>query len=58
MVNLQSKHSQALGTHWGVIHILDLEGNDVKRFECHTATVNQLSIDTHGEFVASASDDG
>ncbi|TPX31569.1 hypothetical protein SeMB42_g07741 [Synchytrium endobioticum] len=48
----------ALGTHWGVIHILDLDGNDVKRFQCHSATVHQLSIDTHGEFVASASDDG
>ncbi|KAJ3308452.1 Vacuolar protein sorting-associated protein 41 [Blyttiomyces sp. JEL0837] len=48
----------ALGTHWGVVHILDLNGNDVKRFECHSATVNEISIDTNGEYVASASDDG
>ncbi|KAI8852801.1 hypothetical protein BC829DRAFT_360401 [Chytridium lagenaria] len=48
----------ALGTHWGIIHILDLNGNDVKRFECHSATVNEISIDTNGEYVASASDDG
>ncbi|KAI9098827.1 hypothetical protein DFS34DRAFT_619093 [Phlyctochytrium arcticum] len=48
----------ALGTHWGVVHILDLIGTDVKRFNCHAATVNALSIDTAGEFVASASDDG
>ncbi|KAJ3297142.1 Vacuolar protein sorting-associated protein 41 [Borealophlyctis nickersoniae] len=48
----------ALGTHWGVVHILDLIGTDVKRFQSHSATVNELSIDTSGEFVASASDDG
>ncbi|KAJ3192921.1 Vacuolar protein sorting-associated protein 41 [Entophlyctis luteolus] len=48
----------ALGTHWGVVHILDLAGNNVKRFACHSATVNDLAIDDSGEFVASASDDG
>ncbi|ORY38239.1 hypothetical protein BCR33DRAFT_741746 [Rhizoclosmatium globosum] len=48
----------ALGTHWGVVHILDLSGNNVKRFECHSATINDICIDTAGEFVASASDDG
>ncbi|KAJ3175357.1 Vacuolar protein sorting-associated protein 41 [Geranomyces variabilis] len=48
----------ALGTHWGVVHILDLIGTDVKRFQCHSATVTALSIDTNGEYVASASDDG
>ncbi|KAJ3013357.1 Vacuolar protein sorting-associated protein 41 [Thoreauomyces humboldtii] len=48
----------ALGTHWGIVHILDLIGTDVKRFQSHSATVNALSIDSNGEFVASASDDG
>ncbi|KND01521.1 uncharacterized protein SPPG_03320, partial [Spizellomyces punctatus DAOM BR117] len=48
----------ALGTHWGIVHILDLIGTDVKRFNCHSASVNALSIDSNGEFVASASDDG
>ena len=47
-----------MGTHWGIVHILDLNGNDVKRFECHSATVNELSIDSNGEYIASASDDG
>ncbi|KAG5460394.1 MAG: LOW QUALITY PROTEIN: hypothetical protein BJ554DRAFT_7565, partial [Olpidium bornovanus] len=47
----------ALGTHWGVIHILDFDGNEVKRFRSHAATVNHLSIDNAGEYVASASDD-
>ncbi|KAH6589434.1 hypothetical protein BASA61_005623 [Batrachochytrium salamandrivorans] len=48
----------AVGTHWGVVHIMDLFGTQVKRFQSHTATVNQVSIDDNGEFVASASDDG
>ncbi|KAJ3412220.1 Vacuolar protein sorting-associated protein 41 [Chytridiales sp. JEL 0842] len=48
----------ALGTHWGVVHILDLNGNSVKSFPSHSATVNEVCIDTHGEYVASASDDG
>ncbi|KAJ3028093.1 UNVERIFIED_CONTAM: Vacuolar protein sorting-associated protein 41 [Siphonaria sp. JEL0065] len=47
----------AVGTHC-VVHILDLSGNNVKRFECHSACVNDICIDTSGEFVASASDDG
>ncbi|KAJ3146963.1 Vacuolar protein sorting-associated protein 41 [Geranomyces michiganensis] len=49
---------KALGTHWGVVHILDLIGTDVKRFQCHSATVTALSIESNGEYVASASDDG
>ncbi|KAI8803585.1 hypothetical protein BJ742DRAFT_828067 [Cladochytrium replicatum] len=48
----------ALGTHGGVVHILDINGNDTRRFECHSATVHELCIDTTGEYVASASDDG
>eukprot|EP00833_Pecoramyces_ruminatium_P006798 jgi/Orpsp1_1/1180830/evm.model.c7180000074804.1 len=48
----------ALGTHNGMIHILDLTGNSVKRFKCHSATINQISIDDNGEYIASASDDG
>ncbi|KAI8618778.1 hypothetical protein BC830DRAFT_1107192 [Chytriomyces sp. MP71] len=48
----------AIGTHWGVVHILDVGGNNVKRFECHSASVNCVCIDTSAEFVASASDDG
>ncbi|KAI8819466.1 uncharacterized protein EV422DRAFT_497948 [Fimicolochytrium jonesii] len=48
----------ALGTHWGVVHILDLIGTEVKQYRSHSATINSLSIDTNGEYVASASDDG
>ncbi|ORZ22629.1 hypothetical protein BCR42DRAFT_172424 [Absidia repens] len=48
----------ALGTHWGAVHVLDFEGNVVKSFQRHTATVNDISIDASDEFIASASDDG
>jgi len=41
-----------------MIHILDLTGNSVKRFKCHSGTINQISIDDNGEYIASASDDG
>ncbi|XP_065186438.1 vacuolar protein sorting-associated protein 41 homolog [Sycon ciliatum] len=48
----------ALGTHWGVVHILDLQGNRIKQFPCHSTTVNEISIDGGGDYVASCSDDG
>ncbi|CAG8470961.1 7415_t:CDS:10 [Dentiscutata heterogama] len=48
----------ALGTHNGDVFILDFEGNLIKRFSSHSATVNDLSIDTAEEYVASASMDG
>ncbi|KAI8073983.1 hypothetical protein BC940DRAFT_363920 [Gongronella butleri] len=47
-----------LGTHWGAVHVLDFEGNVVKSFQHHNATVNDISIDASDEFIASASDDG
>jgi WD40 repeat protein len=47
-----------MGTHWGVVHIMDFEGNENQKFQAHTATVNDLSVDLEGEFIASASDDG
>ncbi|KAK3103437.1 hypothetical protein FSP39_019243 [Pinctada imbricata] len=50
----------AVGTHWGMIHIFDHAGNNVrdKEIAAHTTTVNQISIDDHGDYVASCSDDG
>ncbi|XP_073011981.1 vacuolar protein sorting-associated protein 41 homolog [Typha latifolia] len=48
----------ALGTHDGTVHILDFQGNQVKEFAAHTATVNDLSFDTEGEYIGSCSDDG
>ncbi|KAG0476009.1 hypothetical protein HPP92_012850 [Vanilla planifolia] len=48
----------ALGTHDGTVHILDFQGNQVKEFAAHTATVNDLCFDVEGEYVGSCSDDG
>lgn len=49
-----------LGSHWGVIHLLDHQGNNIegKELKAHTVGVNQISIDTNGEFIATCSDDG
>lgn len=48
----------AVGTHNGSVHILDFEGNEIKHFNSHSATVHDLSIDKAGEYVGSASMDG
>lgn len=50
----------ALGSHWGVISIMDHLGNNIKSKElvAHTTTVNQISIDENGDFIGSCSDDG
>ena len=49
-----------LGTHWGKIHLLDHQGNNIqsKSLQAHTVAVNQISIDHNGDFIASCSDDG
>lgn len=48
----------ALGTHNGTIHILDHAGNNIKTINPHNNTVNQISIDDSGDYIASCSDDG
>ena len=49
-----------LGSHWGVVHLLDALGNSLpsRQLQAHTITVNQVSVDHAGEFYASCSDDG
>jgi WD40 repeat protein len=49
-----------VGSHWGMIHLLDHQGNNVrsKELRAHTVAVNQISIDQNGDFIASCSDDG
>ncbi|CAG2062815.1 unnamed protein product [Timema podura] len=49
-----------VGSRWGMIHILDHQGNNVRSTElrAHTVAVNQISIDLNGDFIASCSDDG
>lgn len=49
-----------LGTHRGVIYILDHEGNSdlSQKLKAHSVSVNQISIDKSGEYIATCSDDG
>ena len=48
----------ALGTHAGAVYVLDFNGNEIRRFAKHTATVNALAVARGGEWLASAGDDG
>lgn len=48
----------AIGTHGGHVHILDLAGNEIKRFRAHAASVTELALDDRADYLASASDDG
>ncbi|KAJ3321851.1 Vacuolar protein sorting-associated protein 41 [Boothiomyces sp. JEL0866] len=48
----------AIGTLQGVVQLIDLIGTPVKKWQSHTQSVNHISIDTIGEFIASASGDG
>lgn len=54
-----------LGTQWGVIHLLDHEGNTVpiapggeRELQAHAIAVNRISVDHNGDYIASCSDDG
>ncbi|PWZ03315.1 hypothetical protein BCV70DRAFT_197537 [Testicularia cyperi] len=53
-----SSRFMALGTHGGMIYILDIDGNLVKGFRLHTASILDLVIDSTSDFVAAASMDG
>ncbi|KAF0977952.1 hypothetical protein FDP41_003274 [Naegleria fowleri] len=50
----------ALGTHLGYLYLLDIEGNNnqQQKFRPHAETINDLSIDSTGEYIASCSNDG
>lgn len=49
----------AVGTHEGKVHVFDTLGHiEVKCFEAHNATVNDIGFDEHCEYLASCSDDG
>lgn len=54
-----------VGTHFGWIYLLDHQGNSVRfkenlpqGFNAHSISVNQISVDVNGDFIASCSDDG
>lgn len=48
----------ALGTHGGSVYIIDEQGNLIKGFRTHSASVLALAIDSTAEFVGSAGMDG
>ncbi|KAL0275469.1 UNVERIFIED_CONTAM: hypothetical protein PYX00_003307 [Menopon gallinae] len=46
---------------WGSIHLLDHQGNIVrsaKELKGHSVSINKISIDERGDYIASCSDDG
>ncbi|KAJ7717660.1 hypothetical protein B0H16DRAFT_1610599 [Mycena metata] len=53
-----SKSVLALGTHGGIIHMLDLAGNRIKSYKPHMASIIDVAVDETGEYVATASIDG
>ncbi|KAF8180219.1 vacuolar assembling protein VPS41 [Pholiota molesta] len=53
-----SNKLMALGTHAGIIHILDLTGKRIKSYKPHLASVVDISLDATADFVATASIDG
>ncbi|KAJ7195868.1 vacuolar assembling protein VPS41 [Mycena rebaudengoi] len=53
-----SKSLLALGTHGGIVHILDLTGNRIKSYKPHMASIVDICMDETAEYVATASIDG
>jgi len=49
-----------IGTQWGLVYLLDHQGNriETKKLRVHTVAVNCISIDANGDYIASCSDDG
>jgi hypothetical protein len=47
-----------LGTRSGAVHMLDLNGNEIRKFSPHSAAVNAMCIDASGEHLGSCSQDG
>ncbi|KAF8638098.1 hypothetical protein AX17_002459 [Amanita inopinata Kibby_2008] len=50
--------TMALGTHGGIVHVLDLSGKRLKSYKRHTASIVDICLDATGDFVATASIDG
>ncbi|KAJ7699646.1 hypothetical protein B0H17DRAFT_1049120 [Mycena rosella] len=53
-----SKSLLAMGTHGGIVHILDLSGARIKSYKPHMASVIDIAMDETAEYVATASIDG
>ncbi|EAU82714.2 vacuolar protein sorting 41 [Coprinopsis cinerea okayama7 len=48
----------ALGTHAGIVHIMDLTGKRLKSYKPHLASIVDIEFDETGDWVATASIDG
>uniref|UniRef100_A0A8C8GDY0 Vacuolar protein sorting-associated protein 41 homolog n=1 Tax=Oncorhynchus tshawytscha TaxID=74940 RepID=A0A8C8GDY0_ONCTS len=51
-------HFLALGTHFGKVFLLDIQGNVTQKFEISPVRINQISLDESGEHVGICSEDG
>ncbi|KAJ3825366.1 hypothetical protein F5880DRAFT_1638492, partial [Lentinula raphanica] len=47
-----------LGTHAGIVHLLDLSGNRIKSYKSHQASIVDICVDETSDFIATASIDG
>ncbi|CAB1340653.1 unnamed protein product, partial [Coregonus sp. 'balchen'] len=48
----------ALGTHFGKVFLLDIQGNVTQKFEISPVKINQISLDESGEHMGICSEDG
>lgn len=49
---------EAMGTHGGIIHVLDYSGQQIKSYRPHSASVIDICFDNTADFIATASVDG
>jgi WD40 repeat protein len=47
-----------LGTHLGMVHVLDANGFEIMKLSVHTKAVNGISMDGTGDSIATCGDDG
>ncbi|XP_015273395.1 PREDICTED: vacuolar protein sorting-associated protein 41 homolog [Gekko japonicus] len=48
----------ALGTHYGKVYLLDVQGNITQKFDISPVKINQVSLDESGEHMGVCSEDG
>ncbi|XP_055446743.1 vacuolar protein sorting-associated protein 41 homolog isoform X5 [Bubalus kerabau] len=48
----------ALGTHYGKVYLLDVQGNITQKFEVSPVKINQVSLDESGEHMGVCAEDG
>ncbi|KAJ3880126.1 hypothetical protein F5051DRAFT_175299 [Lentinula edodes] len=53
-----SNKFMALGTHAGIVHLVDLNGGRIKSYKSHQASIVDICVDETGDFIATASIDG